>query len=57
MPAVWAATDASLILLSRSDTFKKVLPSKMFEAMGVGYPDLVDRLIRHALARAGAVQG
>lgn len=26
---------------------------KMFEAMGVSYPELVDRLIRHALARAG----
>jgi len=27
---------------------------KMFEAMGVSYPELVDRLIRHALARAGS---
>ena len=27
---------------------------KVFEAMGVSYPELVDRLIRHALARAGA---
>jgi D-alanine-D-alanine ligase len=27
---------------------------KVFEAMGVGYPELIDRLIRHALARAGA---
>ena len=26
---------------------------KVFEAMGVGFPELVDRLIRHALARAG----
>ena len=26
---------------------------KLFEAMGVSYPELVDRLIRHALARAG----
>jgi D-alanine-D-alanine ligase len=26
---------------------------KVFEAMGVSYSDLVDRLIRHALARAG----
>ena len=26
---------------------------KVFEAMGVSYPELVDRLIRHALARAG----
>jgi D-alanine-D-alanine ligase len=28
---------------------------KVFEAMGVSYPELVDRLIRHALARAGSV--
>jgi D-alanine-D-alanine ligase len=28
---------------------------KMFAAMGVSYPELVDRLIRHALKRAGAV--
>ena len=27
---------------------------KVFEAIGVSYPELVDRLIRHALARAGA---
>jgi D-alanine-D-alanine ligase len=27
---------------------------KVFEAMGVSYPELVDRLIRHALARAGS---
>ena len=38
MPAVWAATDASLILLRRSDAFEKVLPSKMFEAMAMECP-------------------
>ena len=38
MPAVWAATDASLILLRRSEAFKKVLPSKMFEAMAMQCP-------------------
>jgi len=27
---------------------------KVFEAMGVSYPELVDRLIRHALARASS---
>jgi D-alanine-D-alanine ligase len=27
---------------------------KVFEAMGISYSDLVDRLIRHALARAGS---
>ena len=38
MPGVWGATDASLILLKRSDTFKKVLPSKMAEAMAMQCP-------------------
>jgi glycosyltransferase involved in cell wall biosynthesis len=38
MPAVWAATDVSIIHLKRSDTFKKVLPSKMFEAMAMQCP-------------------
>jgi glycosyltransferase involved in cell wall biosynthesis len=38
MPAVWQATDASLVLLRRRDTFKTVLPSKMFEAMAMRRP-------------------
>lgn len=38
MPAVWSATDASLIVLKKSDTFTKVLPSKMFEAMAMQCP-------------------
>jgi uncharacterized heparinase superfamily protein/glycosyltransferase involved in cell wall biosynthesis len=38
MPAIWTATDASLIVLRRSDTFLKVLPSKMFEAMAMARP-------------------
>jgi glycosyltransferase involved in cell wall biosynthesis len=38
MPGVWAATDASLILLRRDDLFKTVLPSKMFEAMAMRRP-------------------
>lgn len=38
MPGFWSATDASLILLKRSDTFKKVLPSKMAEAMAMQCP-------------------
>jgi glycosyltransferase involved in cell wall biosynthesis len=38
MPAIWAATDISLILLRKSDTFTKVLPSKMFEAMAMECP-------------------
>ncbi len=38
MPIVWAATDASLILLKKDDLFKTVLPSKMFEAMAMERP-------------------
>jgi glycosyltransferase involved in cell wall biosynthesis len=38
MPSIWAATDASLILLRKSSTFTKVLPSKMFEAMAMQCP-------------------
>lgn len=38
MPAVWGASDAALVLLKRVDTFKTVIPSKMFEAMALGVP-------------------
>lgn len=38
MPEVWSATDISLIVLKKSDTFKSVLPSKMFEAMAMECP-------------------
>lgn len=38
MPAILAATGAALVLLKRLDTFKTVIPSKMFEAMALGRP-------------------
>lgn len=38
IPAIWAASDASLITLRRSETFQKVLPSKIFEALATGTP-------------------
>ncbi|MEM6615402.1 MAG: glycosyltransferase family 4 protein [Pseudomonadota bacterium] len=38
MPTIWAASDLSLIHLKRSETFKTVLPSKMFEAMAAECP-------------------
>ena len=38
MPAIWSALDAALVLLRKSDTFKSVLPSKMFEAMAMRTP-------------------
>lgn len=56
MPGIWAATDVSMILLRQSDTFKKVLPSKMFEAMAMGCPIVlgVEGEARELLEAAGA---
>jgi len=56
MPGFWSATDASLILLRRSDTFKKVLPSKMAEAMAMKCPIIlgVEGEARDLLEVAGA---
>lgn len=56
MPAVWSATDASLIVLKKSDTFTKVLPSKMFEAMAMECPIVlgVEGEARALLEQAGA---
>lgn len=38
MAAIMAGTDVALVTLKPSDTFKTVLPSKMFEAMAAGKP-------------------
>jgi glycosyltransferase involved in cell wall biosynthesis len=38
MPAIWGITDASLVLLKRSDLFKTVIPSKIFESMAMQKP-------------------
>lgn len=38
MPALWSLTDASLVLLQRSDVFKTVIPSKIFESMAMEVP-------------------
>lgn len=56
MPAIWNATDASLVLLRKSDTFKTVLPSKMFEAMAMRRPIVlgVEGEARALLDAAGA---
>jgi glycosyltransferase involved in cell wall biosynthesis len=56
MPAIWNTTDASLVLLRRSDTFKTVLPSKMFEAMAMRRPIVlgVEGEARVLLDAAGA---
>ena len=38
VPDILAASDVTLVTLKPSDTFKTVLPSKMFEAMAAGKP-------------------
>ncbi|MEO5358128.1 MAG: glycosyltransferase family 4 protein [Nitrospirae bacterium YQR-1] len=41
MPKYWSLCDAALVHLKDSDVFKTVIPSKMFEAMGMGLPLMV----------------
>ena len=38
MPALWALSDVSLVLLKKSDLFKTVIPSKIFESMAMEKP-------------------
>jgi glycosyltransferase involved in cell wall biosynthesis len=38
MPEILAASDASLVLLKKTDLFKTVIPSKLFEAMAMERP-------------------
>jgi len=38
MPALWSITDVSLVLLKKSDLFKSVIPSKIFESMAMQCP-------------------
>lgn len=56
MPGIWSATDVSLIVLKQSNTFKKVLPSKMFEAMAMSCPIVlgVEGEAKSLLDEAGA---
>lgn len=55
-PHCLAATDISLVTLKRSEAFKSVLPSKMFESMAAGKPIVlaVEGEAARLLARAGA---
>jgi len=41
MPAVWSLCDVALVHLKDSPVFKDVIPSKIFEAMGMGIPLLL----------------
>lgn len=56
MPAVWAASDASLVVLRDRPAFAKVLPSKLAEAMAMATPVVlgVRGAARAELERAGA---
>ena len=38
MPAIWSRVQLSLILLKKSDTFKSVIPSKLFESFAMNKP-------------------
>ena len=38
MPEIWDLSDASLVLLKKSDLFKTVIPSKIFESMAMRKP-------------------
>jgi len=38
MPAIWAVTDVSLVLLKNADLFRTVLPSKIVESMAMRRP-------------------
>ena len=56
MPALWSASDAAVVLLKNTEAFKKVLPSKMMEAMAMERPIVlgVDGEARELLEEAGA---
>ena len=55
MPALWSLTDVGLVLLRKSDLFKMVIPSKIFEAMAAGRPIVlgVEGETRDIVERAG----
>lgn len=38
MPNLWALSNVSLVLLKKSDLFKTVIPSKIFESMAMKKP-------------------
>ena len=41
MPRIWSLLDVALVHLKESDTFREVIPSKIFEAMAMGLPLLL----------------
>lgn len=56
MPEFWAMADASLVLLRKTDLFRTVIPSKIFEAMGMATPIIlgVEGESREIVEAAGA---
>jgi glycosyltransferase involved in cell wall biosynthesis len=41
MPRIWSLCDVAVISLNNSPLFKTVIPSKIFEAMGMGLPMII----------------
>lgn len=41
MPRLWSLCDVSLVHLKNSELFKTVIPSKIFESMGMGIPMII----------------
>lgn len=41
MPRIWSLCDVSLVPLKNSDLFRTVIPSKIFECMGMGIPTIM----------------
>ncbi|CCO48262.1 putative glycosyl transferase [Vibrio nigripulchritudo SOn1] len=41
MPRLWSLCDVSLVPLKNSDLFRTVIPSKIFECMGMGIPTIM----------------
>jgi glycosyltransferase involved in cell wall biosynthesis len=41
MPKLWSLCDVSLVPLVNNDLFKTVIPSKIFECMGMGIPTIM----------------
>ena len=57
MPKIWSLCDVALVHLKNSPAFAEVIPSKMFEAMGMGLPILMSTPFGEAteiLGRVGA---
>jgi glycosyltransferase involved in cell wall biosynthesis len=55
LPALWGLADAALVLLRKSELFKTVIPSKLFEAMGASRPIVlgIEGEARAIVERAG----